>query len=81
MVLYYVALQVGKKFAKTPTEDKDYLQGKVMLQKLDLQKYEKNLRKGMLTDSTLHLVNDRFVILTHYLYLFLVRCPNLDTKV
>ncbi|KAG0576966.1 hypothetical protein M758_5G107900 [Ceratodon purpureus] len=50
--------QVGKKFAKTPTEDKDYLRGKNMLQKLDLQKYEKNLRKGMLTDSTLHLVND-----------------------
>lgn len=54
-------LQVGKKFAKTPTEDKDYLRGKNMLQKLELQKYEKNFRKGMLTDETLPLVNDRFV--------------------
>lgn len=50
--------QVGKKFAKTPTEDKDYSRGKSMLQKLELQKYEKNFRKGLLTDSTLHLVND-----------------------
>lgn len=50
--------QVGKKFAKAPTEDKDYLRGKNMLQKLELQKYEKNFRKGMLTDETLHLVND-----------------------
>jgi len=49
---------VGKKFAKPPTEDKDYLLGKSMLQNLDLQKYEKNFRKGLLTDSTLHLVND-----------------------
>lgn len=32
-----------------------------MLQKLELQKYEKNFRKGMLTDETLPLVNDRFV--------------------
>ena len=76
MVLYRVALQVGKKFAKTPTEDKDYVLGKNMLQKLDLQKYEKNLRKGMLTDSTLHLVNDRFITVTRNLYLFLVHCRN-----
>lgn len=64
MVLYFVGPQVGKKFAKTPTEDKDYLRGKSMLTKLDLQKYEKNFKKGMLTDSTLHLVNDRFVTAT-----------------
>lgn len=50
--------QVGKKFAKPPTEDKDYLLGRSMLQNLDLQKYEKNFRKGLLTDSTLHLVTD-----------------------
>ena len=49
-----------------------------MLQKLDLQKYEKNLRKGMLTDSTLHLVNDRFVTITYNHYLLLFRRPSLD---
>jgi hypothetical protein len=50
--------QLGKKFAKTPTEDKDYMRSKSMLEKLSLQKYEKNFKKGMLTDSTLHLLND-----------------------
>ena len=78
IIVCYVALQAGKKFAKTPTEDKDYLRGKSMLQKLDLLKYEKNLRKGMLTDSTLHLVNDRFVTFIYIVYNFLVHCPSLD---
>lgn len=46
-----------------------------MLQKLELQKYEKNFRKGMLTDETLHLVNDRFVpALTFSFYYNYVAC-------
>lgn len=52
-------LQVGQQFAQTPSEDKLYSRGKSMLHNLDLQKYEKNFRKGMLTDSTLSLLNDR----------------------
>lgn len=37
------------------------MRSKSMLEKLSLQKYEKNFKKGMLTDSTLHLLNDRSV--------------------
>lgn len=42
-----------------------------MLEKLNLQKYEKNFKKGMSTDSTLHLLNDRFVTATYTFNLFL----------
>lgn len=54
-------MQVGQQFAmsQAPTEDKLYSQGKSMLNNLGLQKYEKNLKKGLLTDSTLPLLNDR----------------------
>jgi hypothetical protein len=56
-------MQVGQQFAmsQAPTEDKLYSQGKSMLNNLGLQKYEKNLKKGLLTDSTLPLLNDRYV--------------------
>ncbi|CAM6035840.1 unnamed protein product [Sphagnum compactum] len=52
--------KVGQQFAmsQAPTEDNLYSQGKSMLNNLGLQKYEKNLKKGLLTDSTLPLLND-----------------------
>jgi hypothetical protein len=34
-----------------------------MLNKLGLQKYEKNFKKGLLTDQTLPLLTDRYIVL------------------
>jgi len=50
--------KVGKQFGNKPSDDRFYSRGKTMLQNLELQKYEKNFRKGLLTDSTLHLLNE-----------------------
>ncbi|CAI7840305.1 unnamed protein product, partial [Closterium sp. NIES-54] len=36
----------------------EYLESKAMLQELGLGKYEKNFKKGLLTDRTLPLLND-----------------------
>ncbi|GJN27733.1 hypothetical protein PR202_gb15779 [Eleusine coracana subsp. coracana] len=51
---------VGQKFSQPKGEDKDtyYSRGRSMLQKLGLQNYEKNFKKGLLTDSTLPLLTD-----------------------
>ncbi|KAG6545719.1 hypothetical protein Mapa_012904 [Marchantia paleacea] len=50
--------KVGQNFSKPPTEDLLYSQAKSMLNSLGLQKYEKNFKKGLLTDTTLPLLND-----------------------
>ncbi|CAM6091035.1 unnamed protein product [Calypogeia fissa] len=50
--------KVGTTFSQPPTEDKLYAEGKKMLNSLGLQKYEKNFKKGLLTDTTLPLLND-----------------------
>ncbi|CAI5520795.1 unnamed protein product [Closterium sp. Naga37s-1] len=51
--------QLGKAFQgegdATPSE---YVESKAMLQELGLGKYEKNFKKGLLTDRTLPLLND-----------------------
>ncbi|RWW03419.1 hypothetical protein BHE74_00029151 [Ensete ventricosum] len=52
-------LQVGQKFSTPPDEDVYYSQTRGMLTSLGLQKYEKNFKKGLLTDSTLPLLTDR----------------------
>lgn len=54
-------MQLGEKFSQPPTEDIYYAKTRSMLSSLGLQNYEKNFKKGMLTDNTLPLLNDRQV--------------------
>ncbi|XWS61453.1 hypothetical protein CRYUN_Cryun07bG0127100 [Craigia yunnanensis] len=50
--------QLGKKFSQPPVEDVYYSRTRSMLNSLGLQNYEKNFKKGLLTDSTLPLLTD-----------------------
>ncbi|KAK6262603.1 hypothetical protein QUC31_008419 [Theobroma cacao] len=50
--------QLGKKFSQPPAEDPYYSRTRSMLNSLGLQNYEKNFKKGLLTDSTLPLLTD-----------------------
>lgn len=50
--------KLGTSFTPSPGEELLYSQGKRMLNNLGLQKYEKNFKKGLLTDTTLPLLND-----------------------
>ncbi|MBA0831128.1 hypothetical protein Goarm_015613 [Gossypium armourianum] len=50
---------LGKKFSQPPVEDVNYYRTRSMLNSLGLQNYEKNFKKGLLTDSTLPLLTDR----------------------
>ncbi|XP_054795433.1 chloroplastic import inner membrane translocase subunit HP30-2-like [Prosopis cineraria] len=50
--------QFGQKFSKPPTEDIHYAKTRHMLHNLGLQSYEKNFKRGMLTDNTLPLLTD-----------------------
>lgn len=52
-------MQVGEKFLKPPVEDVRYNKTRSMLSSLGLQNYEKNFKKGLLTDNTLPLLTDR----------------------
>jgi hypothetical protein len=40
----------------------NYSRGRNMLNQLGLQNYEKNFKNGLLTDETLPLLNDRYMI-------------------
>ncbi|KAF8413440.1 hypothetical protein HHK36_001423 [Tetracentron sinense] len=55
-------LQLGQKFSQPPAEDAFYARTRCMLTSLGLQNYEKNFKKGLLTDSTLPLLTDRQVV-------------------
>ncbi|XP_042479953.1 chloroplastic import inner membrane translocase subunit HP30-2-like [Macadamia integrifolia] len=50
--------KVGQKFSQPPVEDTFYARTRSMLTSLGLQNYEKNFKKGLLTDSTLPLLTD-----------------------
>ncbi|XP_071728631.1 chloroplastic import inner membrane translocase subunit HP30-2-like [Rutidosis leptorrhynchoides] len=50
--------KVGEKLSKPPVEDV-YSETKLMLSTLGLTNYEKNFKKGLLTDRTLPLLTDR----------------------
>ncbi|KAL5568074.1 hypothetical protein UlMin_024649 [Ulmus minor] len=50
--------QLGQKFSQPPTEDIYYSKTRSMLSNLGLQNYEKNFKKGLLSDSTLPLLTD-----------------------
>lgn len=54
-------LQVGERFSQPPVEDVHYAKTRSMLNNLGLQGYEKNFKKGLLSDSTLPLLTDRHV--------------------
>ncbi|KAK1399375.1 mitochondrial import inner membrane translocase subunit TIM22-like [Heracleum sosnowskyi] len=50
--------KLGEKFSKPPVEDVLYNKTRSMLSSLGLQNYEKNFKKGLLTDNTLPLLTD-----------------------
>ncbi|KAA8533508.1 hypothetical protein F0562_031058 [Nyssa sinensis] len=50
--------KLGQKFSQPPTEDVFYAKTRCMLTNLGLQNYEKNFKRGLLTDSTLPLLTD-----------------------
>ncbi|KAL3837994.1 hypothetical protein ACJIZ3_022585 [Penstemon smallii] len=50
--------QIGQKFSQPPTEDLYYVKTRSMLHNLGLQTYEKNFKRGLLTDNTLPLLTD-----------------------
>ncbi|CAJ2641782.1 chloroplastic import inner membrane translocase subunit HP30-2 [Trifolium pratense] len=50
--------QVGQKFSQPAAEDINYAKTRSMLNNLGLQNYEKNFKKGLLSDNTLPLLND-----------------------
>ncbi|KAK6936589.1 hypothetical protein RJ641_033619 [Dillenia turbinata] len=49
---------LGQKFSQPPAEDVFYVKTRNFLANLGLQNYEKNFRRGLLTDSTLPLLTD-----------------------
>ncbi|KAK9155806.1 hypothetical protein Sjap_003286 [Stephania japonica] len=51
--------KLGQKFSQPPTEDIYYSRTRCMLSSLGLQDYERNFKKGLLTDTTLPLLTDR----------------------
>lgn len=59
---FFAAIQGGLfklgKVAKPPPDDIYYMNGRGMLQQLGLERYYKNLKRGLLADSTLSLLND-----------------------
>ncbi|XP_051143728.1 chloroplastic import inner membrane translocase subunit HP30-2 [Andrographis paniculata] len=50
--------QLGQKFSQPPVEDVFYVKTRSMLSNLGLQNYEKNFKRGLLTDTTLPLLTD-----------------------
>lgn len=50
--------KVGQKFSHPPGEDSYYARTRCMLSNLGLQNYEKNFKRGLLTDDTLPLLTD-----------------------
>ncbi|CAH8337328.1 unnamed protein product [Eruca vesicaria subsp. sativa] len=53
-----IFFKLGERFSKPSPEDPFYTRSRTMLLKLGLQKYEKNFKKGLLTDPTLPLLTD-----------------------
>ncbi|KAJ7534541.1 hypothetical protein O6H91_13G098400 [Diphasiastrum complanatum] len=50
--------KLGQRFSKPPENDVNYLLSRSLLHNLGLQRYEKNFKKGLLTDATLPLLNE-----------------------
>ena len=64
--------QLGEKYSKPPAEDVFYAKTRSMLSNLGLASYEKNFKKGLLTDSTLPLLTDRHVYWIHVFILMVI---------
>lgn len=52
-------MQLGQQFSQPPAEDVQYVKTRSLLSGLGLEKYEKNFKRGLLTDTTLPLLTDR----------------------
>lgn len=52
-------MQIAQKLSQPPAEDTHYAKTRNMLNNLGLKNYEKNFKKGLLSDNTLPLLNDR----------------------
>jgi len=55
-------MQLGKKFKRGPAVEElpEYMRATHFLGTLGMQNYQKNLKRGLLNDSTIHLWNDRY---------------------
>ena len=66
-MLHSALMQIGKQFSKGKAgssgaaADAAYFRTDQMLDTLGLVQYKKNFRKGMLSDTTLPLLTDRYV--------------------
>jgi len=56
------SLEVSATIKSRNAQDAFYIETKAMLSKLGLEEYEKNFKKGHLTDPTLPLLTDRLHI-------------------
>nr|GMC68338.1 chloroplastic import inner membrane translocase subunit HP30-2-like [Ipomoea batatas] len=50
--------KLGQQFSQPPAEDTQYVKTRSLLSGLGLEKYEKNFKRGLLTDTTLPLLTD-----------------------
>ncbi|XP_019179861.1 PREDICTED: uncharacterized protein LOC109175059 [Ipomoea nil] len=50
--------KLGQQFSQPPAEDMQYVKTRSLLSGLGLEKYEKNFKRGLLTDTTLPLLTD-----------------------
>ncbi|PWA63528.1 mitochondrial import inner membrane translocase subunit TIM22 [Artemisia annua] len=57
-LFYGATFKVNEKWSQRPKKHDQYEKMKDMLSSLDLNRYEKNFKKGLLTDKTLPLIND-----------------------
>lgn len=74
-------MQVGEKFSKPPVEDVLYNKTRSMLSSLGLQNYEKNFKKGLLTDNTLPLLTDRQAVELDSFSLFILIDNSSDSLI
>ncbi|MCL7032652.1 hypothetical protein MKW94_021880 [Papaver nudicaule] len=63
--------QLGQKTSQSPG---DYARTRCMLSDLGLQNYERNFKKGFLTDITMHLLTDRQVLLGKFISPVVIFC-------
>lgn len=74
-LLVYLVVQIREKISMPNPEDVLYNETRSMLTSLGLGHYEKNFKKGLLTDNTLPLLTDRQVATMKFfffLYIFLM---------
>lgn len=80
-IIFCAVMQVGEKFSKPPVEDVLYNKTRSMLSSLGLQNYEKNFKKGLLTDNTLPLLTDRQAVELDSFSLFILIDNSSDSLI